>query len=65
MSDFLEDEMVKEALENANRAIGSIHALHLGPLDYNVTQAVDYLRGAAGALEAFLRKRERDTPAGC
>lgn len=45
--------LVSEAMQYVDRAVGVIHTLHLGPLDYNVTTAVDYLRTAAKALEEY------------
>lgn len=47
------EQAVKEARLYADRALGQIDTLHLGPLDYNVTTACDYLRTAAAILEDF------------
>jgi hypothetical protein len=52
-------EAVKEARRYVERAMGGIDTLHLGPLDYNVTTTVDYLRTAAAILEEFGRERGR------
>lgn len=49
----MENNLVKEARSYAERALGGIDTLHLGPLDYNVTTTVDYLRTAAALLEQF------------
>ena len=49
------DQAVKKARSYADRALGQIDTLHLGPLDYNITTACDYLRTAAAILEDFLR----------
>ena len=49
------EQAVKEARSYVERAIGQIDTLHLGPLDYNVTTACDYLRTAAAFLEDFGR----------
>lgn len=58
MRSSLENEQaVKEARSYADRAIGQIDTLHLGPLDYNVTTACDYLRTAAAILEDFSRRK--------
>jgi hypothetical protein len=54
---FETEQAVKEARLYADRAIGQIDTLHLGPLDYNVTTACDYLRTAAAILEDFGRKQ--------
>jgi hypothetical protein len=57
MNSSLENEQaVKEARSYADRALGQIDTLHLGPLDYNVTTACDYLRTAAAILEDFGRR---------
>lgn len=44
---------MKTVREYIARAESVIDTLHLGPLDYNVTSAVDYLRTAAKVLEAL------------
>jgi len=57
MNPSLENEhAVKAARSYADRALGQIDTLHLGPLDYNVTTACDYLRTAAAILEDFGRQ---------
>jgi hypothetical protein len=57
MRDSFENEpAVKEARSYADRALGQIKSLHLGPLDYNVATACDYLRTAAAILEEFGRR---------
>lgn len=53
---FENEKFVMEARDNAEVAIGIIDTLHLGPLDYNVATAADYLRTAAGLLEQFQRE---------
>ncbi len=59
MRPSLENEQaVKEARSYADRALGQIDTLHLGPLDYNVTTACDYLRTAAAILEDFGRRNQ-------
>lgn len=50
------EESVKGARSYADRALFQIDTLHLGPLDYNVTTACDYLRTAAAILEDFGRR---------
>jgi hypothetical protein len=50
------EQAVKEARSYVDRALGMISTLHLGPLDYNVTTACDYLRTAAAILEDFGRE---------
>jgi hypothetical protein len=46
---------VKEARDLIDRAQGLLNTLHLGPLDYNITNTIDALRAAAGVLEQFGR----------
>jgi hypothetical protein len=55
MTREIENETVKEALRYAERGVGGIETLHLGPLDYNITTAADYLRTAANLLEQYQR----------
>ena len=59
---FENDSLVKQAREYAERALGGIDLLHLGPADYNVATTVDYLRTAAAMLEDFARNRQRGEP---
>jgi hypothetical protein len=40
-----------KARRMVERALGMIDTLHLGPLDFNVFQAADYLRTAAHLVE--------------
>jgi hypothetical protein len=44
---------IKEVHNYIERALGGLATLHLGPLDYNVWQTIDYLRTAAAILEQF------------
>jgi hypothetical protein len=54
---LLDEPMVKEARRFAELAVATIDTLDLGPLDYNVAEAVDRLRTAAKLLEEFGRGR--------
>ena len=53
MDDIIQHEAVRTAREYATRALAGLNVLHLGPLDYNITTAVDELRTAAAILEQF------------
>lgn len=53
------DALLKEARAYAERAIGVIDTIHLGPVDHNVANAIDFLRTAAGLVEDFHRERLR------
>jgi hypothetical protein len=54
---FDDEPAIAEARRYVDRALGGIDTLHLGPLDYNVAQTVDYLLAAARVLEQFGKDR--------
>jgi hypothetical protein len=45
------DDVIQEVLASINRAIGGVHALHIGPIDYNIATTVDDLLVAIRLLE--------------
>lgn len=47
-----------ECGRHIDRAIGGLSTLHLGPLDYNVSSAVDNLRAAEAYLHKFFSSRK-------
>jgi len=49
------NEQVAEVRSYVERAMGTIDTLDLGPVDYNVATAADYLRTAAALLEQYGR----------
>ena len=59
MREPFDDERFREARSYAERALSGFDTLHIGPLDYNVTITVDYLRTAAKVLEDFERETRR------
>jgi len=52
-------EILADAKAYLERGVGYVETLHLGPLDWNVTQAADQLRTAAANLEMYLQEMER------
>jgi hypothetical protein len=57
MREPFDDEVLTEARRYIDRAFGGIDALHIGPLDYNISTTADYLRTAASLIEEFGRKQ--------
>lgn len=55
----LADDILADAKAYLERGVGYVETLHLGPLDWNVTQAADQLRTAATNLEMYLQEVER------
>jgi hypothetical protein len=49
-----ENPFLARAKALAERGLGGISTLHLGPLDYNISTTVDDLRTAAKHLEFYL-----------
>lgn len=60
MSDnlFRDHPDIIECKRHIDRAIGCLATLHLGPLDYNVSSAVDNLRVAEDYLHKFFSSRK-------
>jgi hypothetical protein len=52
-------EMLAAAKGYLERGVSYVETLHVGPLDWNVTQAADQLRTAAANLEMYLQEVER------
>ena len=59
--DFDHCTQVVEARAHIERALGGISTLHLGPLDYNVSQVCDDLLSAAEWIRLLLEE-ERAAP---
>lgn len=51
---------VVECRRHIDRALGGLSTLHLGPLDYNVTQTIDDLLAAIRLLERFGKEHRKD-----
>ena len=59
MTAALNAEDLQEARRFAERAISGLDTLHIGPIDYNVSTTVEYLRTAAALLERALSEASR------
>ena len=55
------EQYLQDAKNYAERARQQIPLLHIGALDYNITQIADYLRTAATNFEIYLQEKERES----
>ena len=53
----MSQDLLKEAREKIERALGSIGVIHVGPIDYNIFQTVDDLRAAERCLQEYGRQK--------
>jgi len=55
------EQYLQDAKNYAERARQKIPLLHIGALDYNITQIADFLRTAATNFEIYLQEKERES----
>jgi len=49
----LSHPLLDEARQRIELALSGINTLHLGPMDYNISTTIDYLRAAERLIEAY------------